>query len=377
MTEKTKIDLFTPKYEGERFLEHRMPLDMIEDLPVLQEMTIEMAKHLYFEESHKTRLPKNFTQGISFELEQLEKGSTIPRIVLITNGSGLVHEQSIDYFKRASERIILAIQSCNNKEDVLKCLPISVLKFFKQFGKNLKDSEHIEFKPNETIDKAKYTKESRKSLILASSNNNEYPSELTLRGMIAAMDKARKSFEIQLANKQKIKGVFSDPHLEALQMAFNDFEKKQKILLHGNGLFNSVDKLLSIQEIKEIVLLEEFDVPARLEELAQLETGWIDGQSGDALNVEGIRWLINTFDNNFDADSNALPATFPTPNGNIQFEWSLNRIEISIEINLITHQAEYFQVNLNTKKEKIDNLNLNDIADWQKLNKYVSTLKSN
>lgn len=69
-----RTEIFTPRYEGERFKDHRFPLEFLEDLKILQEMTVETAKYIFKEKnSNRERILRNFTAGVSFELESIEK----------------------------------------------------------------------------------------------------------------------------------------------------------------------------------------------------------------------------------------------------------------------------------------------------------------
>ncbi len=332
-------------------------------------MTVEMAKYIFKEKnSGRERTSRNFTSGISFELESIEEGSTIPKIVLMTSMVGLFPAQAVTYFEDASSRIIEAVQAANDGKDMHQFLPDHVLDYFNRFGKKLGNDDFIEFSP-EKEKKAKFTKETRKMLILASTKANEYTEDVSVRGMITAMDKHKSSFEIQNINSQKVRGTYSPENLELLQHAFVNLEKKQKVLIKATGFFRRNGKLESLNEIEEVVLLEEFDVPARLEELAQLKQGWLDGE-GAPLNASGIEWLARTFDENFDSIL-PLPATFPTPDGNIQFEWSLGNWEASLRVNLRTHLATFEELELSTAIDNEVSLDLNTEDDWRSLNQFI------
>lgn len=364
-----RTEIFTPRYEGERFKNHRFPLEFLEDLKILQEMTVETAKYVFREKnSDRERISRNFTTGVSFELESIEEGSTIPKIVLITTMVGLFPDQTVNYFAEASSRIIQAVQAANDGGDIHHFLPDHVLSYFNRFGKKLDSEDFIEFSPRGEK-KAKFTRETRKTLILASSKANEYTEDILLRGMITAMDKHKNSFEIQRMNSQKIKGTYQPENLELLQHAFIKLEEKQKVLIKATGFFSRNGKLESIKEIEEVHLLEDFDVPARLEELSQLKQGWLDGE-GTPPNIRGIEWLSKTFDENFNPTM-PLPATFPTPDGGIQFEWSLDDWEASLKVDLQTHLATYEELELSSDSENAERLNLDMEDDWQRLNQLL------
>jgi hypothetical protein len=247
-----------------------------------------------------------------------------------------------------------------------------VLFHFNNLGKKLQDDESIEFKSESTASKAKFTKESRKRLILASSKAKEYRAEINIKGLITAVDKSRQSFEIQLMNGDKVKSSYQMTHQEAIMEAFNKMENKQRLVILGNGIFNSSDKLINIHAIEDISLLDSFDVSTRLEELSYLNEGWMNGE-GTVLDKKGLFWLAEHFELNYNSELLPLPATFPTIDGQIQFEWSLNNYEVSLGVNLTDKSGDFYCVEIQTKEETIIALNLQNSSDWQKLNELIAS----
>ncbi|TVR37771.1 MAG: hypothetical protein EA392_11810 [Cryomorphaceae bacterium] len=370
------IEIYAPKYEGERFEAHRFPLDLIEDLYVLREMTIEMAKQIYLEKNKdRQRIPKNFTRDISFELEGISPGSTIPKIILVTGLTGMFPQANHAYFEEAPIRIIKAIEVAHTGGDnITDYANPEVLRYFDHFGKKLRDGESIRFSK---VDggHAVLNKESRKRLLLASSRSNEYTASLSIRGLVTALDKDRRSFDIQLLNGVKIKGTYGEEHTKNLQEALFGLEDGQKVLIKATGIFSASDKLKAIHDVEEMNLLDEFDVPSRLEELSLLKSGWLDGNQGAPLNGEGLNWLSEAFENFYNSDDLPLPAAFPTPEGNVQFEWSFDNNEVSLEVDFKTQNADYFELDTASKKENSEQLNLTEEGDWKKLNELLLEIK--
>lgn len=370
-------EVYSPRYEGERFKSHRLPLDLIEDLYVLREMTIEMAKQIYLEKNKgRQRVPRNFTRDISFELEGISAGSTIPKIILVSGLSGMFPQPNHDYFAEAPSRIIKAIEVAHaGGANITDYANQDVLKFFDQLGKKLREGESINFSQSSDGAKAVLNKESRKRLLLASSKSKEYTESLALRGLVTALDKDRVSFELQLPNGTKVKGVYNEEHLKSLEEALIGLEDGQRVMIRATGTFSATDKLKSVQDIEEMSLLDAFDVPSRLEDLSLLKSGWLDGSQGEPLNRDGLKWLSETFENYYHSDDLPLPAAFPTPEGNVQFEWSFDSSEISLEVDLVTQKADYFDLDTASKKEKSEQLNLADEGDWKKLNEWLLAIK--
>lgn len=374
MSNIEKIELFSPCYTGKRFDSHRLPVDFVDDLLVLKKMTIEMAKEIYLKSNpDRKRIPKNFTDGISIELEGIEPGSTIPKLVLVILLTTLFPDSNHECFTIAPKQITEIIEAAHLNCDLSTIAPESVLNCFNQFGKNLQDNEQIIFGDKETS-KAIFNIESRKRLQLAASKSKHYKESCELRGKIIALDKDRKSYEIQLSGGQKIKGQYQGSDLDTLQEAFVNLEKSQKIGMKVTGVFNANGKLQSIDSIEESILLDPLDVQARLDDLSLLTEGWLDGEQGKSLNTEALKWLGDTFDMSFNAEKLPLPATFPTPSGNIQFEWSFNDYEISLEVNLDTKKAVFYALNIKNNSEDTEELNLSISDDWNKLNQNMQVL---
>jgi hypothetical protein len=104
------------------------------------------------------------------------------------------------------------------------------------------------------------------------------------------------------------------------------------------------------------------DVTTRLDELRELMDGWLDGQ-GFALAHAGLNWLAAGFDRHF-PDALTLPHLYPTAEGGIQAEWSLSPQEISLEIDLSTHQGEWHCLDLTSDTVDIRTLNLDTDGGW-------------
>jgi hypothetical protein len=364
--ENSKIEIFSPRFDGERFREHRLPLDLLEDLTALQEMTIEMAKFIYLEKHpDRQRVPKNFTQGISFELESLEPGSTIPKIIMIVGMIGMFPHQKVTFFEEAKVRIVSAVQAASTDDDISKHAPESVLYHFNKFGKKLRSDEFIEFNPN-GINKAKFTKDTRRKLILASSKSKEYTEDINLRGSIFEMDQDKNTFQIQLVNGKKIEAVYTEHTEEVLKDAFLKYNDNQKVSINGIGKFNKNSKLIKINQIDDIVLLDKTDVGYRLEEISQLKDGWFDGQ-GTSIDRNFLNWLTGKLESQLNTDI-INTYIFPTVDGNVQIEWSSAQHEVSLIINAINKKGTFHKLDLSTDEDLIDELDLQNDLKWNDLN---------
>jgi hypothetical protein len=102
----------------------------------------------------------------------------------------------------------------------------------------------------------------------------------------------------------------------------------------------------------------------RLEELKALNHGWLDRKKSFALNKTGIDWLSKTFQHNY-ADEYITPYIYPTPEGSVQVEWSVNDWEITLEVDLEQHQGQWHALNVVSEQEEKKTLNLNKFDEWE------------
>jgi len=115
-------------------------------------------------------------------------------------------------------------------------------------------------------------------------------------------------------------------------------------------------------DMKPKVLSRPLDVRARLEELHSLKNGWLEG-GGLAPSHVGLDWLANALEQHF-PDQLQRPYLFPTPEGGIQMEWSIEPNDATLEIDLDIHHSEWHRLNMKTDGENTKELNLDNPNDW-------------
>lgn len=120
--------------------------------------------------------------------------------------------------------------------------------------------------------------------------------------------------------------------------------------------------------------LDPLDIETRLEELAQLQDGWLDGK-GRAPDRASLIRLAQAFDERFGADL-PLPHLYPTPEGGVQAEWTLGAWEVSLEIALPGLAADYQAVHTATGETREQTLLLaaEDGSGWAALNEKIDKL---
>ncbi len=350
-----------PKLEGERFKEHSIPLELLKDFAALEEMLVEVAKWKFRQQfPERRRGLRNFAQDIELHLAQVEEGSAIPAIVLAF--STLFPPQNAVYFERARTEIIEAIASASRGQ--VPDLPPNLLSYFDRFGRGLRENEAMVF-TRANGDSVSLTPEVRKRLI-HSAQVPQWTEEVSLRGRVAEMDQARGSFELELRDGTKLKAPLGEQHRAALLEAFDAYRSgNYYILVQAIAIKDRANHLKEIQTVEHVSQLDMLDVGLRLDELANLTDGWLDGL-GIAPKAEHLNRLAEHFDSLFATDL-LLPHIYPTAEGGIQAEWSVDDWEVTLEVNLGSLQADYQALNMLNHNSTDMNLELSTPEGWAEL----------
>jgi len=115
--------------------------------------------------------------------------------------------------------------------------------------------------------------------------------------------------------------------------------------------------------IKPVTPPDHLGVHTRLDEFRQLKDGWHEG-SGQALSQTGLDWLSQTFAQQYPAQL-PLPYLYPTAEGDIQAEWSLQGYEVTVEIDLEARKGCWHALHMTTDTEETRELNFQDARAWQ------------
>lgn len=371
-----RVEFLRPRLCGARFEGGVIPLEVLKDLAVFEEMLIEVAKWKFLQEHpERRRLPRGFTKGIELKLSAVEKGSAVPVISLFdtsprtfdtSSRASMMFGQNRSYFEQARETIVNAIGAADQNGLTINHLPKKHLAYFKRIGRSLRPDECIEFvTPQQQLAPVRLTQETRRKLVLASSKvkeSEEIPESVALLGLIPEADQGRRTFKLQLLNGHTVTIPIPDPHIDTILEAFNGYRQDTRVLLKGIGKYDQQNRLIGVESFEHISLLYSLDIPTRLDEFRDLKDGWLEGE-GVAPSPDGLDWLTETFDRYF-PDDLPLPYLYPTPEGGVQAEWSLSANEISLEVDLVTRQGAWHRLDMNTNADDARTLNLDDFEAW-------------
>ncbi len=378
----------SPRLVGQRFEEHSIPLEVLKDLAVLEEMIIEVAKWCYLEDHpDRRRSPRGFTDGVSLKLASIEEGSAITNIVLSVSIAASIHNISIDqpntdytsYFERARESIINTISAADKDNSSSKySLPNSLLGYFDRLGRSLQDGEAIEFHSKDSNQSARLDRNTRHKLVTASQVRT-YTDEVSFLGTVPEADQMEMTFQLQLEEGKKLKAPIHPQHFESVMQAFNGYSNGFYVQVEGIGRFNRSGKVIEIETVEQLAVVDEFQIyddfqiGYRLRELLNLKDGWLDGK-GKALDRERLSSLNATFAQLYDSNL-PIPSLYPTPEGGILAEWLFKPYDISLEIDLETFSGHWHSLNLLTDEEEERALDLNSEIDWDWIMRQIRELQ--
>ena len=356
-------EFLRPRFTGDRFQEHSLPLEMLRDLAVLEEMIVEVAKWKYLQENPKRkRSPRRFTEGISLKLTGIEDGSAVPIIASVVSAATLFPLDNQEYFEKARDAVIAAISAAEHNEPIAGHLPDEALAYFDRFGRSLREGEAIEFSVANNSDPARLTRDTRRKLVLASTAVKEVTEETLVRGCVPEADQHNMTFEIQFPDGRKVGAPIDPQHLEVVLEAFNGYRDGLRVLVQGIGRFNRHERLLGFLSIEHLTILEALDVSARLDDLRTLQQGWCEG-AGKAPSSAGLDWLGESFNSRYPEEL-PLPHLYPTPEGGIQAEWSFPAADISVDIDIEERVGHWHVLNLQSDAEETRKLSLAQDDQW-------------
>lgn len=96
-----KIEFLQPKFDGARFNERTLPLEVVRDLAAYEELVTGLAKRLFLSEHpERQRVPKGFGADFQLHFERVDEGSARPLLSLVTTGVLALGIGEQPYFER-------------------------------------------------------------------------------------------------------------------------------------------------------------------------------------------------------------------------------------------------------------------------------------
>lgn len=347
-TEVQQADFTTMRYVGPRFDGHSLPVEFLADVITYREILVETARWLFLNDKDRSRAPRGFMDNTSIHLQQLEPGSAIVKLALVS--VGLVSQPNI-YLERAETTLLHAIAFADEDQSPTERLPIDILRKFNKLGSGLSSDERIEFSSRTNLGSkpAVLTQENRKALVFKAGEST-VEQQVTFRCLVPELDQEKRSCTLLLLDGSTVpvpsipKGLYAD-----IKVANFAYKEQHRILVEGTALYNRKGNLQSMTPTT-VKTLDPLDVETRLEELSHLKAGWLDGK-GKPLNKQGLSILAEALTAHYDL---ALPKLyiFPTQMGNVMLELNTPNWLVAMEWNLSGESHEIFARNKVSGKDE-------------------------
>ena len=360
------FDFLCPRLQGKRFEQHGLPLDILKDFAVLDELVKTVARSIYKQENDGKRVPRNFMDDFSLQITGIEAGSTITRISLIRTKPCLFATIGQEYAEKARDRIVHTIEAAANGkcQDDVSCLSQPQLSLFNRFGCSLREDEAIIFSGARDGRDVPFTAAVRQKL-LESAAIEKYSQAVSLYGAIAEVDQYRKTFTLNLIDGQRLSGIeYNDGMVDDVLEAFTGYAVGRKVLLLGMGVYSKGGKLDSLESTDEVRILDDMDSGYRLAEIGSLKDGWMDGK-GKSFDKQKLLELAELFRSYYSLEHD--PYLYPTADGTIQAEWDVGKWRISMEIELEGMTGDFYALELDLGLERNLAFDLKDGIQWSRL----------
>ena len=355
------------RFVGMRFDDHAIPLELLKNLAVLEEMVVDVAKWRFLREHPgRRRSPRGFTQGIQLKLTTIDEGSAVLNIGLALDQSSQSLLFPPIFRKRlegARDTIIGVVGGATREQSTEQDLPGRLLDYLDRIGRGLKDGEAVEFANPDGRISATLTRDFQTRLVHSLSGAKEFTGKRTVRGVVPEADQDEMTFDIQLFDGRRVKAPIEPQHLDTVRQVFNGYRDGLRAVFQGVGRLSHSNQLLGFRSIEEVTVLDALDIGAQLDDLRTIQDGWLEG-GGQAPPGPGLDWLSAVFDQHF-SEVAPLPYLYPTETGGVQAEWSLGPNEVTLEIDLTTHKAEWHVLSIDTNDVSERTLNCDDANDWK------------
>ena len=119
---------------------------------------------------------------------------------------------------------------------------------------------------------------------------------------------------------------------------------------------------MPLESHESIEILDPLNVFVQIENMRHLKDGWLDGV-GKAPSEHGLNWIAEQMDYYF--SDGATPYLYPTPEGGIRAEWSLENQEASLEIDLESKSGYWHALDMSNGSDVEKTLDLNKQDAWK------------
>lgn len=250
MDDKTR-DLTTLRFDGPRFDDHGLDLDVLPELMAYKALLVETAKSLWrAQHPDRERLPKGFEASLSIKFYGLTEGSTgvpLKRVIPEDRGNLSLLEDELD---QAADLLESTIERAGAGQSLPAELPKNVIPLFDDFGRTLQASEAIGIRSVRRSAEVRYTQEVKARLIRVA--EGDYEDSVDIVGEIRAADVDGFSFALREGDGNKVRGVFAPEQEVLFTEALRDHAERRLRVIGVGEFSGSTGQLRSIRKVTDL-----------------------------------------------------------------------------------------------------------------------------
>lgn len=332
MTDEKRI--FSLRYVGERFRNHRMPVEVLTDLPAFRDLLLSFAKDEWrSRHPDRKKLPRNFDKELTLSLFAIEDGSAQPQL----EWTRQVEQELLFGLVDETEEIVEAgynqfVHLIKNADDKVTELSSDKVRFLNRFGAGLQDGEKIELPVRGSAEVVILDVYRRKRLIMAARETYQtrYQGAGHLIGTLSPTEAGGQCFilvETEIHSEIRIPVDRLQLYEEFMAALNTDVQFDLMVELDRQDKLRSVVDVFDVEVVGDPDELVE-QITARLAELRGLQDGWRDG-AGSKIAAIALT--------NAESFINATPGTrslfriFPTDIGGVLIDLTAKGWEYSVE----------------------------------------------
>lgn len=242
----------TQKFNGERFKDHGLNLDVLPELIAYKTLLVETAKELWRAKNPgRERLKKNFEDGLKLKFYKLNPGSvSIPIEREYEAKESLFPSDHIpDELDEAVALLEESMKAAAEDKRFPDVFPKNVIPLFDGLGKTLRGDESIEFSSARGRMSVVYTIEVRERILKRTAN--EYTDRIKIQGEIRSASIDGNSFTIRQDDGAKISGRFQHDQEIIITDALRE-HSSCRVEIQGTGFFGTDGGLKRIDEVEKL-----------------------------------------------------------------------------------------------------------------------------
>jgi len=248
-------------FQGPRFRDHGLPLEVLSELLVYRDLVVELAKILWKRNNPgRERLPKNFEETLTLKFYEVAPNcATIP---LVAGEPALDDQAQLplgrNELELAVELVAQTLEAASANQHLPQEFPRDLLDRFQDYGKTLQAGEWIEQRPAGSPRPVRYDFQVRDQLLAAM--KPPYEDTLDLIAEVTMARVSRPRMLLLLRDGREVEAPFRPEDELTITTALKD-HTQAKIRLFGQGQFAPDGKLTRVLEVSRIDLLPEGVVP--------------------------------------------------------------------------------------------------------------------